>query len=78
MLRPWYVLGPGHWWPIALLPFYGVAALVPSMRENARRAGLVTINQMVRAVVHAVENEPPGSEPRVVDVAAIRRVNGFV
>ena len=22
ILRPWYVLGPGHWWPYALLPFY--------------------------------------------------------
>jgi uncharacterized protein YbjT (DUF2867 family) len=72
MLRPWYVLGPGHWWPIALLPFYGVAALVPSLRENARRAGLVTINQMIRAIVSAVEAGPPDSM-RVYDVAAIRK-----
>jgi putative NAD(P)-binding protein len=20
ILRPWYVLGPGHWWPVALIP----------------------------------------------------------
>jgi uncharacterized protein YbjT (DUF2867 family) len=73
MLRPWYVLGPGHWWPIALLPFYGIAELVPSMRESARRAGLVTINQMVRAIVAAVESGPPATEPRVLDVPAIRR-----
>ena len=72
MLRPWYVLGPGHWWPVALLPFYGIAALVPSMRENARRAGLVTIGQMVRAIVAAVEAGPPGVE-RIMDVTAIRR-----
>ena len=72
MLRPWYVLGPGHWWPIALLPFYGIAALVPSMRENARRAGLVTIGQMVRAIVSAVESGPPRNGPRIVDVPAIR------
>jgi uncharacterized protein YbjT (DUF2867 family) len=73
MLRPWYVLGPGHWWPIAFLPFYGVAALVPSMRENARRAGLVTIGQMVRTIVAAVEAGPPALEPRILDVPAIRR-----
>jgi uncharacterized protein YbjT (DUF2867 family) len=72
MLRPWYVLGPGHWWPIALLPFYGVAGLVPSMRDNARRAGLVTMSQMVRAIVAAVEQAPPPAEPRVFDVPAIR------
>lgn len=72
MLRPWYVLGPGHWWPIALLPYYGIAELVPSMRESARRAGLVTIRQMVRAIVAAVESGPPAAEPRILDVPAIR------
>jgi uncharacterized protein YbjT (DUF2867 family) len=71
MLRPWYVVGPGHWWPIALLPMYGIAGLVPSARETARRAGLVTIKQMVRAIVAVVEAGPPlGS--RVIDVSAIR------
>ncbi len=73
MLRPWYVLGPGHRWPIALLPYYAVAELVPSMREAARRAGLVTIAQMVRAMVSAIEAGPPATEPRIVDVPAIRR-----
>ncbi|HEY7569390.1 MAG TPA: NAD(P)H-binding protein [Gemmatimonadaceae bacterium] len=73
MLRPWYVLGPGHWWPIALLPYYGIAELVPSMRQSARRAGLVTITQMVRAIVAAVESGPPRDDARVLDVAAIRR-----
>jgi uncharacterized protein YbjT (DUF2867 family) len=71
VLRPWYVVGPGHWWPIALLPMYGIAGLVPSARETARRAGLVTIKQMVRAIVAVVEAGPPlGS--RVIDVSAIR------
>jgi uncharacterized protein YbjT (DUF2867 family) len=73
MLRPWYVLGPGHWWPIALLPFYGIAELVPAMRANARRAGLVTIRQMVRAIVSAVEEGPPATGARVIDVPEIRR-----
>ena len=73
MLRPWYVLGPGHRWPIALLPYYAVAELVPSMREGARRAGLVTIAQMVRAIVSAIEAGPPVAAPRIVDVPAIRR-----
>jgi uncharacterized protein YbjT (DUF2867 family) len=73
MLRPWYVLGPGHWWPIALLPFYGIAQLVPAMRDNARRAGLVTIKQMVRAIISTVEAGPPGPSPRLIDVAAIRK-----
>jgi uncharacterized protein YbjT (DUF2867 family) len=73
ILRPWYVLGPGHWWPIALVPFYVVAEIVPATRESARRLGLVSIAQMVRALVQAVEAPPPEGERRIVDVPAIRR-----
>jgi uncharacterized protein YbjT (DUF2867 family) len=71
-LRPWYVLGPGHRWPILLLPLYGIASLIPSLREGAERAGLVTISQMTNALVHAVENPPPHSTQRIVTVRHIR------
>ena len=70
-VRPWYVLGPGHRWPYLLLPFYGLAELVPSMRDSARRLGLVTLAQMTRALVFAAEHPPPAGERRVVDVPAI-------
>lgn len=73
ILRPWYVLGPGHWWPIALLPFYALAELLPPTRESARRLGLVTVTQMVRALVQAVESPPPPGTRRVVEVPEIRR-----
>lgn len=57
-IRPWYVLGPGHWWPVLLLPFYGLAELVPSWRKQARAKGLVTINQMLNTLMKAVANDP--------------------
>ena len=41
VLRPWYVLGPGHWWPCALLPFYALGEAFPATRTAARRLGLV-------------------------------------
>ena len=72
LLRPWYVVGPGHWWPVALVPFYVLAALVPRWRESARRLGLVTLRQMVAALVHAVEHPPRRGEIWVVDVTGIR------
>jgi uncharacterized protein YbjT (DUF2867 family) len=78
MLRPWYVIGPGHWWPIAVLPFYGVAALLPSVRDSARRAGLVTIAQMVRAIVASIEAGPLATGTRILDVPAIRRIRESV
>jgi uncharacterized protein YbjT (DUF2867 family) len=71
VLRPWYVLGPGHWWPVLLMPMYAIAEMVPSTRAGARRLGLVTIGQMVGALVRAVE-EPPVAGMRVVGVPEIR------
>jgi nucleoside-diphosphate-sugar epimerase len=72
MLRPWYVLGPGHWWPIALKPIYWLAERLPATRESARRMGLVTLAQMVAALVQAVERPPAIGTVRIVDVPGIR------
>jgi len=72
ILRPWYVVGPGHRWPIVLAPFYRVTEWLPGTREAARRLGLVTLAQMVAALVRAVENPPGERIVRIVDVAGIR------
>lgn len=72
VLRPWYVLGPGHRWPLLLTPVYALAALVPALRDGARRMGLVTLKQMVAALAHAVENPPAAGSLRVVEVPEIR------
>lgn len=70
ILRPWYVLGPGHRWPYLLKPFYFIAEHLPSTREGARRLGLVTLSQMIAALVFAVEK--PAEGVRLVEVAEIR------
>lgn len=70
ILRPWYVLGPGHRWPCLLVPFYAIFTLLPSTREGARRLGLVTLEQMVRALVASIEQGPDGV--RLIDVPGIR------
>lgn len=72
VLQPWYVLGPGHWWPVALAPMYAMAGIVPPLREGARRLGLVTLAQMIDALITAVESPPPRGTVKVVDVPAIR------
>ena len=71
IVRPWYVLGPGHRWPYMLLPLYWLTGLLPSTRESALRLGLVTLEQMVDTLVHAVENPPARS--RIVEVPEIRQ-----
>jgi uncharacterized protein YbjT (DUF2867 family) len=70
ILRPWYVLGPGHRWAHALRPVYAVLRHIPATADGARRLGLVTLDQMVRALIEAVENPPQGV--RAVDVETIR------
>jgi len=72
ILRPWYVLGPGHRWPYLLVPLYAIARLIPSKRDSAQRLGLVTLQQMVNALVRAVENPPPAGQIRVIEVPQIR------
>jgi uncharacterized protein YbjT (DUF2867 family) len=71
ILRPWYVLGPGHRWPYALLPAYWLLERLPSTRDGARRLGLVTLEQMLRALAGAVGD--PCTGVRVLDVPEIRR-----
>jgi uncharacterized protein YbjT (DUF2867 family) len=71
ILRPWYVLGPGHYWPYMLVPGYWLARQIPSMRESATRLGLVTLQQMLAAFVQAAET--PATGIRIVEVPEIAR-----
>jgi uncharacterized protein YbjT (DUF2867 family) len=70
ILRPWYVLGPGRRWPLALLPVYRVLEALPSTRASALRLGLVTLKQMIETMARAVEY--PASGVRVLEVPDIR------
>jgi uncharacterized protein YbjT (DUF2867 family) len=70
-LRPWYVLGPGHRWPYLLLPAYWLAERLPPTRDTARRIGLVTLPQMIAALVRTIET--PARGIRIVEVPEIRR-----
>jgi hypothetical protein len=72
-IRPWYVLGPGHWWPVLLKPFYWIAKLIPSKREAAMQLDTVTIKQMIRTLMYAVKNRPAGNA--VYEVSKIKNFN---
>jgi uncharacterized protein YbjT (DUF2867 family) len=69
ILRPWYVLGPGHYWPYLLKPGYWMARKIPSLRESATRLGLVTWKQMIAAIASSVE--APATGIRIVEVPEI-------
>lgn len=71
IVRPWYVLGPGHYWPFALAPVYGLLERLKPTCAMATRLGLVTLDEMVRTLVHAVEDPP--ADVRIVEVPEISR-----
>lgn len=70
ILRPWYILGPGHYWPYALAPLYKLFEKIPSTRSTALRLGLVTRSQVVAALVDAVASGVSGV--RVLETEGIR------
>jgi len=74
ILRPWYVLGPGHWWPGVLLPLYAILRAIPATSAGAERLGLVPRAAMIGALVRAVES-PPADAVRIVEVPEIRRAS---
>ena len=72
ILRPWYILGPGHWWPSALWPVYRLLEQIPDTSEAATRLGLVTIREMLGAMLWSIEHRP--TSRRVIEVPEIRRL----
>jgi len=70
-VRPWYVLGPGHLWPVFLLPFYGIAELVPAWRQKTRAFAFVTIGQMIETLQKAIASPP--QRKRIVEIRQTRK-----
>jgi uncharacterized protein YbjT (DUF2867 family) len=70
-VRPWYVLGPGHRWPYAILPLYWLWAAFPSQRDTARRLYPVTLAQVVRVLADSVER--PADGVRIIEAPEMRR-----
>jgi uncharacterized protein YbjT (DUF2867 family) len=69
-LRPWYVFGPGHRWPYALIPLYWLLGRLSATKQSAQRLGLIRLAQMVNALVWSVEN--PAVGVRILEVPQIR------
>ncbi|MFN4253550.1 MAG: SDR family oxidoreductase [Saprospiraceae bacterium] len=72
-LRPWYVVGPGHWWPVLFWPLFKFLEILPATRAKALDLGLVTLAEMLRALVFSIEN-PPTSE-RALNVPNIKNIS---
>lgn len=70
-IRPFYVLGPGHYWPLLLIPVFKILSFSKSGKEKAEKRGLVWIGQMLKVLIWAVEN--PATGIRILEVRDIKK-----
>jgi uncharacterized protein YbjT (DUF2867 family) len=70
-IRPWYVAGPGHYWPLLFLPVFKILEWIPSTAQKAKALRLVSLKQMLNALLYAVEHAP-GKEARIIEIEQIR------
>lgn len=73
IVRPWYIIGPGHYWPLLLLPFFKMLEFIPKTSAKAKSLRLVYLKQMLDTLVYAVEN-PPAEQVGVFEIEDIRRM----
>jgi uncharacterized protein YbjT (DUF2867 family) len=73
IVRPWYIIGPGHYWPLFFLPLFKLLEFIPKTSAKAKSLRLVYLKQMIDTLVYAVEN-PPAERVKVFEIEDIRRI----
>jgi uncharacterized protein YbjT (DUF2867 family) len=72
-IRPWYVTGPGHYWPLAFLPLFKILEWIPSTSLKAKALRLVSIGQMLKTLLYSVENRPK-EKPDIIEINRILKM----
>jgi uncharacterized protein YbjT (DUF2867 family) len=71
-IRPWYIIGPGHYWPLFFSPLFKVLEWIPSTSAKAKALRLVYLDQMLRTLVFAIET--PLELLRTIEIQQIRKL----
>lgn len=72
-IRPWYVVGPGHYWPLLFQPLFTILEWIPSTSQKAKALRLVTLKQMLHTLLYAIENMP-ATGVRIIEIDGIRKI----
>lgn len=72
-IRPWYVIGPGHYWPLLFQPFFKILEWIPYTSAKAKALRVVYLKQMLNALLDAVENDPADGI-NIVEVEDLRKM----
>lgn len=71
-IRPWYVVGPGHYWPLLFQPMFKLLEIVPKTSAKAKALALVSLKQML-CTLRAVVINTPKEINNIVEVRDIKR-----
>jgi len=72
-IRPWYVVGPGHYWPLLFWPLFTILEWIPSTSKKARALRLVTLKQMLHTLLYAIDNMP-ATGVEIIEIDSIRKM----
>jgi uncharacterized protein YbjT (DUF2867 family) len=72
-IRPWYVVGPGHYWPLVFNPVFKLLEVIPKTSVQAKSLALVSLRQMLLTLKNTVLNLPEGVH-NIVEVRDIKNV----
>jgi uncharacterized protein YbjT (DUF2867 family) len=72
-IRPWYVVGPGHYWPLLFQPLFTILEWIPSTSQKAKALRLVTLKQMLHTLLYAIENRP-ATGLSIIEIDNIRKM----
>jgi uncharacterized protein YbjT (DUF2867 family) len=70
-IRPWYVIGPKHYWPLFFLPLFKILEMIPPTSQKAKALRLVYLAQMLKALLFAIKNPVEGI--RIIEIEEIRK-----
>jgi len=70
-IRPWYVVGPGHYWPLLFSPIFKLLEIIPSTSAGARALALVSLRQMLLTLQKVILN-PPEKQVNIFEVQDIK------
>jgi uncharacterized protein YbjT (DUF2867 family) len=71
-IRPWYVVGPGHYWPLLFQPVFKLLEIIPATSAKAKSLALVSLKQMLNTLKQVVTNPPKGFN-YIVEVPDIKK-----
>lgn len=71
-IRPWYVVGPGHYWPLLFYPVFKLMQVIPATSAAAKALAVVPLKKMLLTLKRVIISAPPASI-NIVEVGDINK-----